>query len=127
MIQAIHDVYGGTEQTIQNRGTFGKKQKKIKNLWDGTSCSVPLGNEPTNIDIWFSKAKFGRAAVKNIDIIDIWGTSAVFFASNLGKWGTTVDALTFTDDFSRYGFVYLMKHKSESFEKFKEFKNEVHN
>ena len=35
--------------------------------------------------------------------------------------------ITFTDDLSRYGFVYLMKHKSESFEKFKEFKNEVQN
>ena len=30
--------------------------------------------------------------------------------------------ITFTDDFSRYGFVYLMRHKSEFFEKFKEFK-----
>ena len=30
--------------------------------------------------------------------------------------------ITFTDDFSRYGFVYLMRHKSESFEKFKESK-----
>ncbi|MCQ7222035.1 DDE-type integrase/transposase/recombinase [Salmonella enterica] len=35
--------------------------------------------------------------------------------------------ITFTDDFSRYGYVYLMTHKSESFEKFKEFKNEVQN
>ncbi|KAI5390023.1 hypothetical protein KIW84_075374 [Lathyrus oleraceus] len=35
--------------------------------------------------------------------------------------------ITFTGDFSRYGYVYLMKHKSESFEKFKEFKNEVQN
>jgi hypothetical protein len=35
--------------------------------------------------------------------------------------------LTFTDDFSRYGYVYLMKHKSETFEKFKEFHNEVEN
>ena len=35
--------------------------------------------------------------------------------------------ITFTDDFSRYGYVYLMKHKSEAFEKFKEFKNEVQN
>ena len=35
--------------------------------------------------------------------------------------------ITFTDDFSRYGYVYLMRHKSESFEKFKEFKNEVEN
>ena len=27
--------------------------------------------------------------------------------------------LTLTDDLSRYGYVYLMKHKSETFEKFK--------
>jgi hypothetical protein len=26
--------------------------------------------------------------------------------------------ITFTNDFSRYGYVYLMRHKSESFEKF---------
>ena len=35
--------------------------------------------------------------------------------------------LTFTDDFSRYGYIYLMKHKSETFEKFKEFQSEVKN
>ena len=35
--------------------------------------------------------------------------------------------ITFTDDYSRYGYVYLLKHKSESFEKFKIFKNEVQN
>ena len=35
--------------------------------------------------------------------------------------------LTLTDDLSRYGYVYFMKHKSESFEKFKEFHNEVEN
>ena len=35
--------------------------------------------------------------------------------------------ITFTDDFSIYGYVYLMKHKSKSFEKFKIFKNEVQN
>jgi hypothetical protein len=29
--------------------------------------------------------------------------------------------ITFTDDFSRYGYVYLMKHKFETFESFKEF------
>jgi len=29
--------------------------------------------------------------------------------------------LTFRDDLSRYGYIYLMKHKSEIFEKFKEF------
>lgn len=33
--------------------------------------------------------------------------------------------ITFTDDFSRFGYVYLMKNKYESFEKFKEFRVEV--
>ncbi|KAJ9544558.1 hypothetical protein OSB04_024265 [Centaurea solstitialis] len=35
--------------------------------------------------------------------------------------------ITFTDDFSRYGYVYLIRHKSEAFEKFKEFQSEVQN
>ena len=35
--------------------------------------------------------------------------------------------LTFTDDFSIYGYIYLMKHKSITFEKFKEFGSEVEN
>ena len=33
--------------------------------------------------------------------------------------------ITFTDDLSRYGYVYLMKNKLESFEMFKLFRNEV--
>ena len=33
--------------------------------------------------------------------------------------------ITFTDDHSRYGYVYLMHHKSDSFEKFKEYRTEV--
>ena len=35
--------------------------------------------------------------------------------------------LTFTDDLSRYVYIYLMKHKSEIVEKFKEFQSEVEN
>lgn len=33
--------------------------------------------------------------------------------------------VTFTDDLSGYGYVYLMKYKSEVFENFKEFKAEI--
>ena len=33
--------------------------------------------------------------------------------------------ITFIDDLSRYGYVYFMKYKFETFEKFKEFKAEV--
>ena len=35
--------------------------------------------------------------------------------------------ITFTDDYSRYGYVYLMRWKSEASEKFKEFRAEVEN
>ena len=35
--------------------------------------------------------------------------------------------ITFTDDYSRFSYVYLMKRKFEAFEKFKEFKAEVEN
>ena len=35
--------------------------------------------------------------------------------------------ITFIDDLSRYGHLYLMKYKSESFKKFKEFKVQVEN
>ena len=31
------------------------------------------------------------------------------------------------DDYSRYGYIYLMHHKSEAFEKFKDYKVEVKN
>ena len=33
--------------------------------------------------------------------------------------------ITFIDDYSRYGYLYLMRYKSKAFEKFKEFRNEV--
>ena len=33
--------------------------------------------------------------------------------------------ITFIDDFLWYGYVFLMRHKSKTFEKFKEFKNKI--
>ena len=39
--------------------------------------------------------------------------------------GNFVYFITFTDDMSRYRYVFLMKHKSEAFERFKEFRHEV--
>ena len=49
-----------------------------------------------------------------------------------GPMSTTVRGgfqyfVTFTGNLSRYGYVYLMRHKLETFENFKEFHNEVEN
>ena len=35
--------------------------------------------------------------------------------------------ISFIDDYSRYGYIYMMHHKSEVFEKFKEYKTKVEN
>jgi hypothetical protein len=35
--------------------------------------------------------------------------------------------IIFTDDYSRYGYIYSVKHRSESLDKFKIFKTEVEN
>ena len=35
--------------------------------------------------------------------------------------------ITFTNDYSRYSYMYLMRRKSKAFEKFKEFRAEVEN
>ncbi|GJU18841.1 retrotransposon protein, putative, ty1-copia subclass [Tanacetum coccineum] len=46
-------------------------------------------------------------------------------------WFATKDGkryyVTFNDDFSRYRYVYLIKHKSDTFEVFKRYQNEVEN
>ena len=41
--------------------------------------------------------------------------------------GQKIYFITFIDDYSRYGYVYLLKHKSEGFDAFKVFKAEVEN
>src|SRR3954466_15232400 len=46
---------------------------------------------------------------------------------SIASRGGYLYVLTFTDDLSRYGYIYFMKHKSETFEKFKEFQSEVEN
>ena len=39
--------------------------------------------------------------------------------------GGFVYFITFIDDYSQYGYLYLMRYKSKAFERFKEFRNEV--
>ena len=39
--------------------------------------------------------------------------------------GGSFYCITFTNDFYRFGWVYLMRYKFKAFEKFTEFKNEV--
>jgi hypothetical protein len=72
------------------------------------------------------KTPFSGIMERATDLLEIINTD-VCGPMSISTRGGYRYFLTFTDDLSRYGYVYLMKHESEMFEKFKEFQNEVEN
>jgi hypothetical protein len=72
------------------------------------------------------RTPFSRIMERATDLLEIIHTEVCRPMSILTRGGYRY-FLTFTDDLSRYGYVFLMKHKSETFEKFKEFQNKVEN
>ena len=71
-----------------------------------------------------TKAPFIRHGKTVKDLLELVHTDVcgLMFKNAMGGYSYFI---TFIDDFSRFRYVYLMKYKSEVFEKFKEFKNEV--
>ena len=65
-----------------------------------------------------TKTPFSRAMERANDLLEIIHTDVCGLMSVEAR-GDYHYFLTFTDDLSRYGYIYLMKHKSETFEKFK--------
>ncbi|KAK1646253.1 hypothetical protein QYE76_064058 [Lolium multiflorum] len=73
-----------------------------------------------------TKTPFSGMMERATDLLEIIHTDVCGPMSVASRGGYRY-VLTFTDDLSRYGYIYLMKHKSETFEKFKEFQSEVEN
>ena len=73
-----------------------------------------------------TKSPFNKQGERASDLLGLIHTDVCRPLGTIARGGFSY-FVTFTDDFSRYGYVYLMKYKSETFEMFKEFKNEVQN
>ena len=71
-----------------------------------------------------TKSPFTRKGERTGDILSLVH-SDVCRPMNTNARGEYYYSITFTDDLFRYGYVYLMKYKSESFEIFKRFHSEV--
>jgi transposase InsO family protein len=65
-----------------------------------------------------TKAPFTKQGERANDLLDLVH-SDVCGPMSIGARDGSRYFVTFIDDFSRYGYVYLMRHKSESFDKFK--------
>ena len=73
-----------------------------------------------------TKAPFSGTMERAIDLLEIIHTNVCGPMSVEARGGYGY-FLTFTDDLSKYEYIYLKKHKTEIFEKFKEFQSEVEN
>ncbi|KAJ9552558.1 hypothetical protein OSB04_016603, partial [Centaurea solstitialis] len=86
----------------------------------------PFDNCESCLSGKMTKQPFNNENERATDLLEIIHTDVCGPFSHVARGGYRY-FITFTDDFSRYGYVYLMRHKSETFEKFKEYQNEVQN
>jgi hypothetical protein len=73
-----------------------------------------------------TRTLFSSSMEQAIDLLEIVHTD-VCGSMSVPACGQYHYFVTFTDELSRYGYIYLIKHKSETFENFKEFQSEVEN
>nr|GEU76612.1 retrotransposon protein, putative, Ty1-copia subclass [Tanacetum cinerariifolium] len=73
-----------------------------------------------------TRKSFPHLPKRATDLFGIIHTDVCGPLRHVSRQGTSY-FITFTDDYSHYGYVYLLKHKHKVFETFKVFKNEVGN
>ena len=73
-----------------------------------------------------TKTPFSGTMEQASDLLEIIHTN-VCGPMSIEARGGYLYFLTFTDDLIIYSYIYLMKHKSETFEKFKQFQSAVEN
>ncbi|KAL0288030.1 UNVERIFIED_CONTAM: Retrovirus-related Pol polyprotein from transposon TNT 1-94 [Sesamum calycinum] len=105
-------------------------QDRKKRLVDSTSLEIDnLDNLPaceSGLKGKMTKKPFvGQSKLAN-GLLDLIHTDVCGPLNTQARGGFSY-LLTFTDDHSRYGYVYLMRYKSEAFVRFKEFRLEVEN
>nr|GFA24786.1 retrotransposon protein, putative, Ty1-copia subclass [Tanacetum cinerariifolium] len=69
---------------------------------------------------------FSHRPERATDLLRIIHTDVCGLLRHVSRQGAS-NFITFTDNCSRYGYIYLLKHKHEVFETFKVIKNEVEN
>ncbi|KAJ9541549.1 hypothetical protein OSB04_028055 [Centaurea solstitialis] len=109
-------------------GHINKKRVELllKGGFLGTFDYKPFDNCESCLSGKMTKQPFNKENERATDLLEIIHTDVCGPFSHVAREEYRY-FITFTDDFSRYGYVYLMRHKSESFERFKEFQNEVQN
>ena len=67
-----------------------------------------------------------KSVVRNTELLELIHSDLCEFEGILTRGGNRY-IITFIDDFSKYTTIYLLKNKSDAFEKFQDFLKEVEN
>ncbi|GJS54234.1 putative RNA-directed DNA polymerase [Tanacetum coccineum] len=78
------------------------------------------------LSVKMTRKSFPHRLERVTDLLGIIHTDVCGLLRHVSRQGASY-FITFTDDYSLYGYVYLLKHKLEVFETFKVFKNKVEN
>nr|GEU56347.1 zinc finger, CCHC-type [Tanacetum cinerariifolium] len=104
---------------------LGHKNKKRMDMLQHDGLLQPTPGESHEkyescISGKMARKRFPHQVERAKDLVGLVHTDVCVPFKTMSKEGANY-FITFTDDFSRYGFVYLMKHKQEVFENFKVF------
>ncbi|GJV42317.1 retrotransposon protein, putative, ty1-copia subclass [Tanacetum coccineum] len=126
---------------VYSNGCFMFKASPCKGIYETVECISNNGNVILNVGssnrldkskLWhfllghMTKSLFTGTCKRGERLLDLVHTDVCGPFRSATKDGKRY-YVTFTDDFSRYGYVYLIKHKSDTFEVFKRYQNEVEN
>ncbi|KAL0303304.1 UNVERIFIED_CONTAM: hypothetical protein Sradi_6198500 [Sesamum radiatum] len=117
----LKDVYFVSSHISKDRirRLVDSKSLEIDNLNHLPTCESCLKGKMTK------KPFVGQSAIAN-GLLDLVHTDVCGPLSIPARGGFSY-FITFTDDHSQYGYVYLMRYKSEAFGRFKEYRLEVEN
>ncbi|GJU90067.1 retrotransposon protein, putative, ty1-copia subclass, partial [Tanacetum coccineum] len=120
----VYDIGCGIHICITKHGIRGARKLEQRALYlyvgNGVLAQVEaIGGKMT-------RKPFSHHTKRATDLLGIIHTDMCGPLRHVSRQGASY-FITFTDEYSHYGYVYLLKHKHEVFETFKVFKNEVEN
>ncbi|KAK9018566.1 hypothetical protein V6N11_001537 [Hibiscus sabdariffa] len=110
-------------QGLHMRRNLAKGDEDLRVGNGARVAALAVGTYVLSLPRKMTKAPFNGKSERASDLLGLIHSDVCGPMNTQAKGGFHY-FITFTDDFSRYGYIYLMRHKSEALEKFKEFRNE---
>ncbi|GJX47887.1 retrotransposon protein, putative, ty1-copia subclass [Tanacetum coccineum] len=120
-------VDNGVRAQVEDIGTRNILKSSTEGTFKVNRMMNPLINSClVSKQMQMTRKSFPHRPERATDLLGLIHTDVCGPLRHVSRQGASY-FITFTDDYSRYGYIYLLKHKHEVFETFKVFKNEVEN